>query len=317
MQVVHLTARLRDSACARLDRAHAAWLWARVREAFPNVVAATLMPNHLHVVAVVENLDRAHATFVKILAAFARHIRATPPLWQPVPKPQIVPPHKVLRSIRYAALNPPRKRLVRDPLAWYWSTYRDVVGAVADPWVTLDGVRCHLPAGMRDVQRLHAYVSGDPSVHVAGTPPPFPAADVEIQERPLLEILTAAAAATRGSMQDHRRRGPTRTTFVWLAVRQGWRDMQRLADLCGITRQGIAKILRGEPPPSLAAAQLCLGDRRLLWSVGGPAPVEARSFPDGNLAIAQSSVEPSRFQLGNFEATQPSREAQLARGPAR
>jgi hypothetical protein len=237
-----------------------------MRAAFPNALAATLMPNHPHLVAVVDDVAQAHLVFSKVLAAFVRGVAWPRPVWEPFPPPQrIVGANKVLQAIRYVALNAPRAGLVDDPLAWYWSTHRDVIGATADPWVTLDRLRRYVPAGSAlDAIRLHAYVSGDPSTDPRGTPFPVPAADVAVAERPLADILAAAAAATRGSMNDHRRRGPTRTLFVWLAWVQGWTDAKRLADLCRTTPRTILEMVRRPPPAGLAAARLCLGDARLL-----------------------------------------------------
>jgi hypothetical protein len=266
MPVVHFTARLRINVPARLDREHAAWLFARLRHAFPNTLAATLMPNHPHLIADVIDVAQAHATFTKILAALARTSSWPRPVWQPIPPPLIITGlDKILFQVRYAGLNPCRARFVGDPLAWYWSTYRDVVGATADPWVTFAKLRRYLPAPQRyNIQRLHEFVSSDPSVHVAGTPLPTPAVDTNLAERPLADILRAAVAATRGSPLDHRRRGPTRTIFVTLAAAQGWGDVQRLAALCDTTPRAIAEMLRRGPPPGLDAARLCLGDARLL-----------------------------------------------------
>jgi hypothetical protein len=266
MAIVHLTARLRPSVCGRLDRQHASWLFTRLRAAFPRALAVTLMPNHPHLIAVVDDVALAHLVFSKILGAFVRGVAWLRPVWEPFPPPHlIVGAHKILLAVRYVALNPTRAGLVDDPLSWYWSTHRDVVGATVDPWVTLERLRRYVPArSAMDAIRLHAYVSGDPSTDPRGTPFPASAADVSVPERPLAEILTAAASATRGSMDDHRRRGRTRTLFVWLAWVQGWTDPRRLADLCGTTVRTILEIVRRPRPAGLAAARLCLGDARLL-----------------------------------------------------
>ncbi|HET6583595.1 MAG TPA: hypothetical protein VFG69_09105 [Nannocystaceae bacterium] len=271
MLVVHLTARLRD-AWRRLEPEQCAWLWTQLRRAFPKALAVTLMPNHVHIVALVPNLDDAHATFVKVLAAFARGVPWLRPVWQPVPEPEvIVGADKILRHVRYALLNPCRAGLVRDPLTWYWSTHRDVIGATHDPWVTFESLRAHLPAHVRhEIDRLHAYVSADPSTQIRGTPLPRAAPDAAIQAHPLSTILKAAMMATRGAAEDHRRRGPTRDAFVWLATVQGWRDAREIARICDVTPSAISRILRGPPASALDHARLCLGDRRLLDAVGAP-----------------------------------------------
>ena len=51
-------------------------------------------------------------------------------LWGRVPVPKVLTGRKELSTtIRYVVLNPCHARLVDDPLAWWWSTLRDVVGA--------------------------------------------------------------------------------------------------------------------------------------------------------------------------------------------
>jgi hypothetical protein len=269
MPIVHLTARLRDSSCGRLDREHAAWLFSRVRHAFPHALGVVLMPNHPHLVVDVPDVEQAYATFRKILSALVRPLSWLRPVWQPIARPKIVVgAEKIAVEVRYVALNAPRARLADDPLAWYWSTHRDVLGATADPWVTFTKLRRYLPPRLgADVERWHRYVSSDPSCHVAGTSMPAPARDVDVAERPLADVLRAAAAATRGSIDGHRRRGSMRTIFVRLAAAQGWDDPRRLAELCDTTPRAIADILRRPPPPGLAAARLSLGDPRLLRGV--------------------------------------------------
>jgi len=264
LALVHLVARIRDDVGLRIAGERAGWLWTHLRRAFPKVLAAILMPNHLHVVAWVVSPARAHTTVVKLVAAFVRRFRLPRSTWQRVPLPRIVEGGKEPAQLRYVALNPMPKNLARDPLEWYWSTYPDLLGAIADPWVSFDAIRLHLPSRFRDPARLHDYVTGDPAMNVAGTPPPRAARDTSVATRTLDDILVAATASTRGESGEHRRRGPTREAFVWLAATQGWRDIPRLARVCGVSRSAIFRILQGPPPRSLDAARLFLGDERLL-----------------------------------------------------
>ncbi len=262
--LVHLVARIRDDVGLRIAGERAAWLWTHLRCAFPKVLAAMLMPNHLHVVAWVVSPAVAHTTLVRVVGAFVRRFRLPRSTWQWVPPPRAVDGGKEASTLRYLALNPAAKKLARDPLEWYWSTHLDVVGAIADPWVSLDAIRLDLPSRLRDVARLHDYVSGDHAIGVPGTRPPTAARDTSVATRTLDDILVAATAATRSAAGDHRRRGPTREAFVWLAATQGWRDVPRLARICGVSRSAIFRILQGPPPRSLDAARLFLGDERLL-----------------------------------------------------
>ncbi len=272
--ILHLTARLREHVRVRLEGDRGAWLWKQLRRAFPRVLGCMLMSNHLHVLPRVVSPRLARASFVKLLGAFARAFSIARPVWERVPPIAIVDASKALTLVRYLALNPPKARIVTDPLAWYWSTHLDLCGAITDPWVTLDDLRPFLRTGMNDVERVHTYVSADPSVHVCGTALPRAARDTEVSTRTLDEILLAATGATRGRSGHHRRRGPTREAFVWLAATQGWRHLDRLAQLCGITTAGIRRILRSPRPASLDAARVVLGDARLMSaarrSIGAP-----------------------------------------------
>lgn len=261
---VNLVARLRDHVRARLEGDHASWLWKHLRRAFPEALACMFMPNHVHLLVCVPSARLAHASFVKVLAAFARAFRIAAPVWQPIPAPTVIEPTKVLTLVRYYALNPAWARLAKDPLGWHWSTHLDICDAVADPWVTIDDLRPFFRGGVRDIETFHHYVSSDSKVRVDGTPLPVAASETSVATRPLDDILLAATAATRGTRGDHRRRGPTRDAFIWLAATHGWRDVARLAKICGITNNALRKILRDAPPAPLRAARLVLGDARLM-----------------------------------------------------
>lgn len=104
----------------------------------------------------------------------------------------LVDANKILTDVGYAVLNPTRAGLVDDPLAWYWSTYRDLFGATHDPWVTFERRRRYLPAHVVDLERLHALVSADLSTDPRGTPPPRMAFAEELDGRPVAELLAAA-----------------------------------------------------------------------------------------------------------------------------
>ncbi|MBI4704176.1 MAG: hypothetical protein HY744_23960, partial [Deltaproteobacteria bacterium] len=196
------------------------------------------------------------------------HCPVAPCSWEPVPPPEIIPDLKHLRRlVRYLALNPCRAGLASDPLSWPWSTHRDVVGAVADPWI--DGSRLAaalvLPAQGFAVAH-HAYVSGDPCVSTAGTPFSRRAAPTPVAVQPLAALAAAAAAANRAAPADIKRRSPTRALLLELAGRHGWQDGPRLAALCEVGRWTVWRGLHQRDEAALAAAELCLGDERLrIW----------------------------------------------------
>lgn len=247
----------------------ARWIWAALSKLFPDALSAVLMPNHLHLILPSGSSARVLRAQRRKLASFLGVVsrkQGIPALWQPIPPPALIPDrHHLRRQIRYIALNPCRKSLCRDPLEWPWSTYRDIMGAVSRPWVndTVIAQALREPkSGFR--VRIHAYVSGDPSVQISGTPAPRAAPAGTWAEKSIGEIIKASAAALRVPPTFVRRKGALRPLFIHLAHRHCWTQTGLLAQICGITPQAVRLILRSPPPPGIEAAALCLGDSRLV-----------------------------------------------------
>ena len=267
--VVHLVARTYGGKPAFQTFEAAKWMWDALRRGFAGALAAVLMPAHLHLITEIVSAVVARLRLARILGGFSHWhspSKEDPIRWQPVPQPKAIEgPEHLRRQVRYVALNPCRDKLVRDPLEWQWSTHRDVVGAVADPWVTAPRLAPLLDENVRGfADSFHRYVSGDRSCDVRGTVPPRAPRPSQCARFPLERIMTAAAAATRQPLAAARTRGPARTAFVLLAHRQGWTDVRVLARACGMTTRGIRKLSGVDSPELLAAATLCLGDDRLL-----------------------------------------------------
>jgi hypothetical protein len=250
-------------------------MWHALRRGFSEALAAVLMPTHLHLIAEVVSAAAAKVSLARILGALARRHSPSaedPIRWQPVPKPIVIAgPEHLRRQVRYVALNPCRDKLVRDPLEWLWTTHRDVVGAVADPWVATTRLAQLLDENERGFgESFHRYVSGDTSCAVRGTPAPRAPRPSDCARFPLERIMMAAAAATREPLEAARAIGPTRAAFVLLAMRQGWTDARILARAAGMTTRGIRSLRAKERPELVAPASLCLGDDRLLapWRAG-------------------------------------------------
>jgi hypothetical protein len=250
-------------------------------------MAAVLMPDHVHLVTPAVDLEEARRTLARIVGNLTRARLAPAALyWGPVDTPQpIADVPKLLRQLRYVALNPVRAGLAPDPLAWPWSTYRDVMGAIAEPWVTdariaaLVGRPC---AGFRD--SFHRYVSADPACNVAGSPGVRSATAVELAGAPLAWLADAAAAATRGAPDDVRRRSSTRAVFLALASRAGSHSPLRLARASAITPSGVHACWSKETNP-LDSALLCLGDARLR--------IPSRRLDGCRPEVAKSSTSPA------------------------
>ena len=276
----HVTARAVGRLKPLETFAAAAVMWDLLRRAFPLALAAVVMPDHFHLivalVAAAATALRQHVgallsgltrSGVGGLSGLSRGGLGGPrrTLWEPVPPPVPVPDvHHLRRQVRYLALNPCRAHLCRDPLSWIFSTHRDVVGAVVDPWVTATRLAAALGASPDGFAAAHhAYVAADPTVQVAGTPPPRAAPGRESPVVPLEAVAAAAAAALRLPPDAVGTRAAGRRLFVHLARHQGWRESGVLAKRCRVLPRQIRR-LWGQPAQGLDAARLCLGDRRLV-----------------------------------------------------
>lgn len=267
----HLTAALlhRSLDLSRPDTA--AWLWTHLRDAFPQAIAVTIMPDHPHVVTASDDAEADRQRLARMLGQLGRvfEVRGRIAL---VPPPSPIRERDVLaRQIRYVALNPCRGRLVKCPLAWPWTTHRDVIGASVDPWVTATRLAAALGQSSRGfVARHHAYVSSDPHARVEGTPMPLPAEPCELPRFTLREIADAVAAATRTPVAAIRGRTRSRALFIALARDQGWHNVAQLASACACGRHAVARA--STSVDDLHVARLCLGDTRLRASL----PTNAR-----------------------------------------
>jgi hypothetical protein len=239
-----------------------AWLWHNLREAFPDAVAVTLMPDHPHLV--VPDAPLVDQRLARLLGHFGRTFRVRGRA-AAVASPEPIRSRAALaRHVRYVALNPCRANLVRCPLAWPWSTHRDVVGACADPWVTAERLARVLGVSRRSFEaRHHAYVSADPHADVAGTPMPHAAKHVDVAALPLQFLIDAVAAATRSSPHAITRKGLPRALFVALAIDQGWRQPALLSRVARCSPRTIHRLAQGIDADVLDAARLCAASSRL------------------------------------------------------
>ncbi len=263
MAIWHLVARTARRGVELTEWGLASRLWCGLRRAFPEALGSVVMPDHLHVIDEGMERDEARRRLSRVLS------RATYGMgrgvWAAVPVPDRVHEPKLARTIRYVALNPCREELVADPLEWTWSTHRDVVGAVAEPWVAAGRLEVRLrPRMWGSSEAWHRFVSSDFSVAPGGTPPPRRIARHEGREFSIVEVIESVTSALRLPPDAIRRRGSARRLFVHLAVFLGWRDTALLARTVDTSRRSIAKILHRRPGrPEWEAAMVCLGDRRL------------------------------------------------------
>ncbi len=170
--------------------------------------ALVLMPDHLHALLAREEQFEALARAMRAYAQWRNARRGeTGAVFEHGARPTPVRgAEHAERTRRYIHLNPCRARLVEDPLAWPFSTHRDLVG-LALPAV--------VPA-VAQPARFHAYVSEDPAAHVAGTP--WPEARGRGAPAPA-DVRAAVSALTRRTAHDLECAGPARDLLI-LAARQ-------------------------------------------------------------------------------------------------
>lgn len=259
----HLTAKL-SPAMPDLSRADtAAWLWPRLRAAFPTSIATTLMPSHPHVMPATSDPEAAAERLARLLGQLGRR-HGVMGCASKVKLRAVEGSEALHRNVRYVALNPCRARLAGCPLAWPWSTHRDVIGACLDPWVTADRLALALARPSEGfLEWYHRYVSSDPSVAVTGTPLPVAASSSRMPSLPLQAIAEAVLAATRSSAVALAMRGLPRALFFALAFDQGWTHTEQLAELGRCRRRLVRELVATVPANALAIARLCLGDARL------------------------------------------------------
>jgi hypothetical protein len=264
----HVVIHVRRSRISLVEHDVASWLWGRLRRAFPDALSAGLMPDHVHVFTPARDEDDARLRLSCVCNGLRRtRGRGALITWDPASAEEVSDdPQKVGRQVRYVALNPCREKLVADPLSWIWSTHRDLVGAVLDPWVPVERLARALRCRSRDFpQRHHQYVSADPSACVSGTAFPLAAAPSEFATVALGDVLAAALAATRSAPAALARPSEARRVALALAEALGWRDRALLARICDISPR-TARWYAQLEPPDLRAALLCAGDARLIAS---------------------------------------------------
>jgi hypothetical protein len=289
MPYVHLAARSTPKLAPFESLNAATWTWNRLRELFPTAVSAVLMPNHVQLLVDTDDIAEARKGFARTLGHLQRWWAPGCAVWERVRMPVVFAPGGPLaRQDRYIVLNAPRAKLCSDPLAWPWSTARDVMGAVADPWIDIDRLAraLRVPSqGFRE--RWFRYVSGDKSVAVAGAPAPRGAPPSTVPREPLHRILCAAGAALRIPAPLVHTVSAARRLFIALARRQGWTDDTQLAAIVAMTPRGVRNPVQVDAR-ALEAAALCLGDERLWAPFEREEPVASRGerVPDWELPDA-------------------------------
>lgn len=177
-------------------------LWTRILRHCPGPEALCLMPNHVHL----QHKRDLRLELAQALRAHSRSLNARQGRQgrriAPLPEPRwAADDQKRRRETRYIHLNPCLAKLVSDPLAWPWSSYRDTLGLLANPVRRVHG----------NPSALHRYTSSDPSVSLTGTDFPFG------QAGDLFAIQCAVSAYLRTPRVKLTRRGPGRALVIQTA----------------------------------------------------------------------------------------------------
>ena len=272
-----------------LDAEAADWLWLKLREAFPVVFAACLMPEHVHMLIPPESAPNLAARLGRVLGGFSRHVGLSR-YWAPVTDPTVVPNLLHLRrTVRYIHMNPCRDDLVEDPLCWPWSTHRDVVGARYAPWLEATALAASL--GFRQTgfpEYFHRYAAKDRDLESADMAFPRPHSSIG---RPLLAHGDLVAGVLASGMYLGAEAKVRLLSHA--ARREGW-PVARFAGSLGKSERTMQRYAREDVPrPSNGvrggpdACAMCLGDRRLRC---------VPSFPDLRAGVVRSRVRAHRVR---------------------
>lgn len=237
----HLVARTRKRALLWTTWLEGRALWDRVLRVSPGRVALVLMPDHVHLIHPADiRLELAQA-----LAGHTRSLGRS--LLAPLPPARpLEDAQKVRRNIRYVHLNPCRARLCSDPLEWPFSTHRDACGLMVDAAVRTRS----------DPLGFHRYVSGDPTVSVAGTDLPGDTTALCTPEA----VLGATSAVLRAPLARFRHRGPARQLYLAAARELGDATTEHIAHLVGTHRTAVRRA--SAPRASVQKVRRVLGDSR-------------------------------------------------------
>ena len=249
--------------------AEAGQLWRAITARVPGLLALTLMPDHLHLLAQAR-VEEPLAHALRAYALWRNHrcgrsgsvvIPGGPPT---VAEGWV----KQRRDLRYIALNPCRARLVSDPLAWPMNSHRDAMGLavpLARPPVD-------------DPEGLHAYVSADPHVHVQGTELPH-RRSWGADGPPVEVVLQAVSALTRRTLEELEQRGPARGLLLRATVALCQQPAPELADQLGCSIATLYNARRSRTSADVLLVERVMGDSRFGALDGGDLRVRLRHRP--------------------------------------
>lgn len=215
-------------------------LWKGLREIFPEVYAAVIMPNHAHWVTHHYSLQKISDLKFRLELLLNRVEKLSQSRFSQVSDPVRIPDQKhLIRTIRYIHLNPCRSKLSQDPLCWEWSTHLDYLGVIHSPWANLEQLSQELRRAVSK-EWLHSYISHDPTTSVSGTP--YLISSIQKRSVSIDDLSEAFLLWMRESESALQWRGPVRKQFVLFAKAFGFSNTQ-IADHLGLTPHAIIMTL--------------------------------------------------------------------------
>ncbi len=260
----------------------ARWLWPRLRRAFPDALAACILPNGVQLVHLGNEPRWMTRRLNRLMGQLGRRFSVRGRCADTWVQRPLTSNAAILQAIQQVIASPCREKLVDEPASWVFSTYRDLLGAVVSPWVSPARLANWVPISHLSTRAL-AGVNSKNTHH--GLPPDrnallLPAPAAATTEPRLTFLATAAAAATRQTPAQIRQRGSTRNIFVRLAILHGSGSHRQLAARCDCSLRTIFHILTRDIEDEVHAAQLCLEDPRLRSFENLPQPSAASTDSD-------------------------------------
>jgi hypothetical protein len=238
------------------------------------LLAFCLMSTHLHLVAEVDDEPAARRWFRRVARRLDKTAEARGVARLDEPHLQVLPDdHAVLRYVAYAHANPVKAQMVVDPLAWPFSSHRDVQGLRFARWFSPARLVAHMSDGMHRAW-LHGEAKG---AHPLPSGPSIAPLDWPVEPFDLIRRATASVfGLTEEELAAPKRGADARHCLAVVAELEGWKAAE-IADALGWTDRNMRRVSRDVTLPVIAVLTM-LRDRRLRptgnawWEV----PAEAR-----------------------------------------
>jgi hypothetical protein len=186
------------------------------------LIAFCLMGTHLHLVVEADTFTLARECIEWMSSALDATAEERGVAHLALPHTQVLgDDHAVLRYVAYAHNNPVKARMVEVPLAWPFSSHRDVFGLRCAQWFSPAGILSRMDEKL-DLRWFHRKAEGRPRV---------PSLDEPFLEKHPVEdmaIMARAVASVFGIAQDELgdatdRAFEARSCLVSVARWHGWR----------------------------------------------------------------------------------------------